>query len=299
MSDTLFYSILTFVLALPLGAAADSTSEEPHVVFSDQMIADSGITLETAGPATLRIVITLPGRLAPNEDKVAHMAPRFPGVVREVRKRLGDIVKQGETLALIESNQTLQPYQLQSLISGTVTERHATLGEFAGETTELFTVADYSELFADFNVFESDVSKITIGQKVSFKVRDSGAVIDSTISFISPIVDIETQSRFARAVVSNPELRLQPGEFVSGDIVTGERPVPLAVRQTAIQNIEGKSYVFVRQDRKLVAKTVVLGESDGQFTAVLEGLKPEEHYASGNTFLLKAELGKGEAEHED
>lgn len=63
--------------------------------------------LETAvcGPGTIVSMLDLPGEIAFNADMVSHVVPRVPGVVLEARKNLGDSVRKGEVLAVIDSRE--------------------------------------------------------------------------------------------------------------------------------------------------------------------------------------------------
>ena len=63
------------------------------------------IKLGTAGPGRLLITIELPGEIVMDADHLAHIVPLLPGVVREVRKKLGDTVRQGDVMAVIESRE--------------------------------------------------------------------------------------------------------------------------------------------------------------------------------------------------
>ncbi len=62
-----------------------------------------GLELATAGPGKLQIQVTLPGEIKLNEDRHAHIAPLAPGIAREVYKCLGDTVRAGEVMAILES----------------------------------------------------------------------------------------------------------------------------------------------------------------------------------------------------
>lgn len=113
----------------------------------------------------------------------------------------------------------------------------------------------------------------------------------------SPITEEKTQSRLARIRIrSDPHF--SPGAFVSGRIVTSKDEVPLVIESSAIQRIESKDTVFVREGETFEPRSVVLGRSDEMGTEILSGLSLGERYAAGNTFVLKADLGKSEAEHE-
>jgi len=80
--------------------------EESGVVSLDEKVMrEYGIETAAAGPGRLSIVLTLPGEVALNADRVAHIVPRTPGIVREVYKNVGDYVKTGEILAVIDSRE--------------------------------------------------------------------------------------------------------------------------------------------------------------------------------------------------
>lgn len=284
------------------GKAADEhghEEEEGKIELPAEAMTQLGLKVLAAGPAKLNTSLSLPGRLVPHEDRVSHVIPRFPGVVREVRKRLGDAVAKGETVAVVENNQSLQPYEVKSQTPGIVVRRHATLGESVSDASTLFDVADYSELFADFFVFPKDFNRVRLGQRVLVRFPDQETAVESSISFLSPVTDPETQSRFVRAVLPNPAAAYQPGMFVTGDAVVEEAAVAVAVAATALRTSGGKAVVFVEgEPGHFEARPVLTGRRDKDSVEVLKGLRAGERYAAGNTFILQAELEKGEAEHE-
>ena len=71
----------------------------------------------------------------------------------------------------------------------------------------------------------------------------------------------------------------------------------MLVPQSAIQTVEGRPTVFVRTDHGFKAVPVTLGNPSGDNVVVTSGLTGNEQIAGPNSFTLKAELGKGEAEH--
>lgn len=77
--------------------------EEGRVRMDDAAAKNAGIETKTAGPAKIRSVIQLPGEIQFNRDRVAHIVPRLSGVVVKSIANLGDAVKKGDLLAVIES----------------------------------------------------------------------------------------------------------------------------------------------------------------------------------------------------
>ncbi|EYF07450.1 efflux RND transporter periplasmic adaptor subunit [Chondromyces apiculatus] len=78
---------------------------EGRVVLKPAMVANAGVEVVAAGPGRVAVTVTLPGEVALNADRVAHVTPRVAGVVREVKRNLGDVVKKGEVLAVLDSRE--------------------------------------------------------------------------------------------------------------------------------------------------------------------------------------------------
>ena len=85
---------------------------------------------------------TLPGEVQVNQDRRARIVPRYPGLVIEVRKTIGDRVEKGDVLAVLEGNESLAPYDLKSLIAGTIIEKHISLGESLKDGEVVSTIED-------------------------------------------------------------------------------------------------------------------------------------------------------------
>lgn len=271
---------------------------EENVTMSDAKIAAAGIGLETAGPSVLRDTLRLNGVLQANQETLVQITPRFPGIVRDVRKRIGDRVEKDETLATVESNQSLRVYDVRTPLAGTVIERGATLGEYVSDQKPTFVVADLSTIWADFSVYRRDIKKVRIGDTVLIDLEDGGEPVAGKISYLSPVGSSDTQSALARAVVNNPDGRLRPGLFVTGRLLLSEKPVPLAIKLGAVQTFENRNVVFVRDGEKFEPRDVELGERDADQAEVVFGLAEGDVYAAKNSFVIKAELGKSTAAHE-
>ncbi|TBN53993.1 HlyD family efflux transporter periplasmic adaptor subunit [Hansschlegelia quercus] len=279
------------------GGGHDEELPEGVVELGDAKVKVSGITLGEAKPATLREELQLNGIVQANQEATVQVTPRFPGIVRTLAKRLGDEVKKGELLAVVESNQSLTPYDLRAPISGVITERQASLGEYVSEQKPAFVVTDLSTLWADFSVYRRDLAKVQVGETVRIDPEDGGAPIEAKISYLSPIGAADTQSALARAVIQN-DGRFRPGLFAVGMVSTAEQDVPLAVSIDAIQSLEGRDVIFVREGDRFAARDVALGRRDASNVEIVSGLKAGEAYAARNSFVVKAELAKGSASHE-
>lgn len=279
-------------------AAEEGAAPGNSIELDDEKTEAADIGTAKSGHATLNLTRTLFGQFRANEENIAHITPRFPGVVQKVGKRLGDDVEKGETLVVIESNESLENYDVKSLISGTIIFRDTNLGEAVTEGQRLMTVADLSTLWVDLNAYPEDYHILKIGQSVSINATALDKPIEAKIDYISPFGTEGTQTMLARVTLPNEDSHLRPGLFAEGTVRIGQEDVAVAVENSSLQTWEGNDVVFVREDDGFKAAPVKIGRTDGNFTEILSGIKAGVEYATTNSFLLKAELGKSMAEEE-
>ena len=276
----------------------DHTSHEAHheeniVMLPEDEWEEFGIKDARAESGELKIYVTLPGQVEVNQDHLAHIVPRFPGVVKEVRKSLGDQVKKDEVLAIIEGNESLAPYELKSLIEGTVIDKHITLGEALSDEDVAFVVADLSSVWVTLNVYQKHLPLVEEGQQALISTGHGVPDTEGIISYIAPVVEENTRTGLARVVLSNPQGLWRPGLFVTAKILVDEIDVPLLVPRSALQSIENQTCVFVLTDKGFEPQPVTLGRKNETHVEVTAGLNPGQRYVKEGGFTLKAELSKG------
>ncbi|HTJ64184.1 MAG TPA: efflux RND transporter periplasmic adaptor subunit [Alphaproteobacteria bacterium] len=277
---------------------AAEPGDATHVEMANETVARAGIAIAVAGPATLRDRLTLNGRIGANEDQLVHLQPRFAGIVRSIDKRLGDKVAKGDLVATIESNQSLSTYQVRAPLAGTIIEKDVALGQNIGDQVTMFVVANLADVWVDFSVYRQDFLRVHVGQPVTITLGGGLGSAQSTISYLSPIGANDTQTMLARAVVGNAGGTLRPGLFVTGEVALDEVQVPLTVETKALQTIDGNPAIFVREGNRFELRKITTGRSDRERTEILSGLKAGESYATANSFVIKAELGKSSVEEE-
>lgn len=268
-----------------------------HIALTAEQIRAAAISVSQAGPAVIRETLPVYGLIAPDAERVRDVGARFPGVIRSVGAAVGDSVRAGATLATVESNESLQSYAVVAPLAGVVTARQANPGEQTGDKS-LFTVADLSKVWVEPALFPRDSAKVRVGQSVRVRSADAGLSGDGRIVYVAPFGSSSNQTLAARVSLDNGQRRWVPGLYVSADVTLGETPAPLAVRNEALQNLAGRTVVFVQDDGGFEPRAVRTGRTDGEWSEVLGGLAPGERYATQNSYILKAELGKGEASHE-
>lgn len=274
--------------------------EKPHAApvmaaISPGEAQAAGIAVAIAGPGDIKQTIALFGTVKSNAEKEQNFRARYPGTVRAVQKSIGDAVVRGATLLTIESSSSLQPYSISSSINGTVLDRNANVGDTVGGETILMRVADLSTVWVEFAVFARDLGNIREGMPVRVTATDGRFLAQVRLDYVAPALHAENQSVVARATVDNARMTWVPGQFVSGDVVVSEFQAPVTIQPSALQTLKGKPVVFVQDARGFKPRPVRLGRRSETAVEITGGLSAGERYATTNSYLVKAELLKGEA----
>lgn len=270
--------------------------DEGHAQVEVDRLAAFGVTLATADPGAVDSGVELPGEVRANADRVAHLAPRYAGVLREVRARLGETVRAGATLAMVESA-TLAPFPLVAPFDGVVIDRNAVLGEAVSPERPILVIADLREVWVDIAVYQKDLPLVRVGQEVTLSAGYGIADARGRVSYLSPVLEHATRTATARVVLPNPDGRWRPGLFVSA-VVEDPAPAAVTVPRAALQRHDGETVVFAVAGSHFVPRPVTVGRLGRTRAEILAGLRPGERVADANSFLIKAELEKGAGGHD-
>ncbi len=260
--------------------------------ISDDMATAVNIVTDRADSQRLRQHQVVYGKLSADPNSISHVNARFPGILTSVKFSLGDSVKAGDVLAVVESNESLNTYAIKAPIDGVIIQRSANVGEVAQQQT-LFSIADFGSLWADFRLYPSQQVAVATGQNVVILAADTE--INGVIAHIIP--SLTQPYQLARVKLDNRDGKLSPGQLIEGAVITGEFNVELAVKKSAIQILDNQSGVFVKNNTEYVFTPLQLGRSDMDYVEVIAGLKPGQWYVTTNSYLLKADIEKSEAEH--
>ena len=240
-----------------------------------------------------------PSRSTAGSDRIpnapARIRARFDGAVRAVHAELGSVVSKGATLLRIESNESLNAYNISAPIGGIVTQRDANPGEQTSGRL-LMTVTDNSSVWADLSVFPSDRNRVQVGNLVSVAPADGGPPVSGTISALE-VVARPDQSIVARAVLDNPSGRLVAGTFATAQITVATHTVPLAVKRQALQQFRDFTVVFAKVGEWYEVRMPELGRRSKEWVEVLGGLDPGTQYVVANSYIVKADIEKSGAAH--
>ncbi len=299
--DTVIYEPHSFVVTIEARVGGKShqweyDNFEGRTQIEPQIAEAFGLETAIAGPAVLAATVQVYGRIEPNSERVGAVSARFEGAIQSVHASLGEVVKKGQPLVTIESNESLKPYTIKAPLGGVITERDANPGEQTNGR-RLFTIMDTTTVWADLAVFPADRQRVRVGAPVSIEPTAGEPPVNGTISRIN-IIAGANQAVTARVVLDNPEGVFLPGMYVSARITVAEYPVPLAVKRTGLQAFRDFTVVYAQIDDVYEVRMLELGRQDGESVEVLGGLDADTRYVTTNSYLVKADIEKSGASHD-
>jgi cobalt-zinc-cadmium efflux system membrane fusion protein len=356
------------------GNGNEANEKTPTNIIQLKSMEEANLEIEEVSLRSLKSILQAPGEVQFNENKLAHVGSRVPGRIVDVIANLGDQVKEGDSLGVIDSTElgtaqseylkakanlqaqeksyarakkllegkaiSLGEYQkreaeymtmraefkaaedklhllglseeevkhigsehvinskvaVRAPFSGTVIERHATLGEVIEPATKLFTIADLSTLWVIADVPEKDIPHVKIGLPVEIKVSPyPNDVFEGNLTYVGDQVDPSTRTVKARAEIDNSLGKLKPEMFATIFITTEVVSDVLAIPVEAVQTDGNKQIVFLDMGNGGFEKReVTLGRQFDSFYQVTAGVKTGEKIVTKGSFLLKSEAQKGE-----
>jgi len=254
------------------------------------------IATEVAGPAVIEEIVPAYGKIVANTEQQVFVRARFEGQISSVFHSLGDVVRAGDRLAAVDSNQSLTSYTITAPSGGLIIAKQASVGEqTAGR--ELFTILDTSSVWIDLAVFPADISRIAVGSPVRVSVPTSDEAISGSVAMFLPTATAN-QSVTARVVLANRDGLLIPGMWVNAEFQVDEYEVPLAVKRIGLQSFRDFTVVYAQIGNEYEVRMLELGRQDDTWIEVLGGLQLGTQYVTENSYILKADVEKSGASHD-
>lgn len=220
-----------------------------------------------------------------------------PGLFTAAKEKLKNWkLTENQIEQILQSGMPTGTFPIKADVSGIVMEKNVNLGDYISRGTPLYEIVDLSRVWVLFDVYESDISFVRVGNQVNFSVSSlPGEAFRGRINFIDPIIDPMTRVAKARVEISNPYGKLKPEMFASGQIMIpsgGRKSEQLLVPKTAVMWTGPRSVVYEKtEDERGIAfemREVELGAQVGDHYIVKGGLEPGAEIAVHGTFSIDA-----------
>ena len=165
-------------------------------------------------------------------------------------------------------------------ITGFITMVNVNIGQFVNATDVLFKIVNLEHMHAELQVYERDINKIAVGQRVTFRLANDSSSYQAFVSLVGKEISPERTVQ-VHCELNTRDRSLLPGMFVTAVIETASKETDV-VPTTAVSSFEGKDYIFVSSgDNQFKAIRVVTENSVGNFTEV----RLQEKVVSGTTIV--------------
>jgi multidrug efflux system membrane fusion protein len=176
--------------------------------------------------------------------------------------------------------------------------RHVEVGQYLTAGTQIVTLTDLSQLYANFTVTEKDSAALKVGQTVRIAVDAyPGRTFEGKINAIEPQIATDTRNIRVQATLDNPDHILKPGMFATTTVVLPDKPAVVTVPETAVDyTLYGDSVFLITEKKADDGKTsltavrtfVRTGSRIGGRAAILEGLKPGDRVVAVGQLKLQS-----------
>lgn len=196
--------------------------------------------------------------------------------------------------SIITSKEVIESFNIYAGFSGVVLNKKVSVGDYLKEGDVLFDIQNLNQLWAIFDVYESDLGGIKTGSKISFNTPAiPNKIFTSSIVFIDPVINPATRTATIRTTINNQNQVLKPEMFLEGTINnTSSNNVSILVPKSAVLWTGERSVVYVKlpdlPTPSFEFREVTLGESNRTSYTILDGLNNGDEVVTNGAFVIDA-----------
>lgn len=196
--------------------------------------------------------------------------------------------------SIITSKEVIESFNIYAGFSGVVLNKKISVGDYLKEGDVLFDIQNLNQLWAVFDVYETDLRSVKVGSKISFNTSAiPNKIFTSSITFIDPVINPSTRTATVRTTINNQNQLLKPEMFLEGTInTTSSNNVSVLVPKSAVLWTGERSVVYVKSPDLLTPsfefREVTLGESNGTSYTILDGLTNGDEVVTNGAFVIDA-----------
>ena len=199
-------------------------------------------------------------------------------------------------IAAIEKSGVVNPLvEIKATSSGIVTSKKVNQGDYIGQGSVLFSVANLSRVWAMFEAYETDLPFLKVGEKLEFTLQAMpGKSFSGTISFVDPLLDPTTRTSKVRVETANPGMQLKPGMYANAIVTAALKQFnnEIVIPKSAVLWTGKRSIVYVKQPNvespAFLLREVDLGPSLGDSYVVTGGINDGDEIVTNGAFTIDA-----------
>ncbi|MCX5708642.1 MAG: efflux RND transporter periplasmic adaptor subunit [Candidatus Omnitrophica bacterium] len=265
---------LRIITALVFLLAAFGCQKKEIIAIKDSASEAIPVKVVTVKSGTMQEFIDYVANVKAQEE--TQVFPKVTGKIVEKVKQEGDPVVKGETIALVDRDETGLKFAqaaVESPLSGVVARVLVDIGANVSPQTPVALVVDMEKVKVFLDVPEKYLPSISVGMSATVGVEAyPDETFTGTIVRISPIVDIATRTCPVEIAIDNKEHKLRSGMYAKVKVVTREYKDAIVLLKEAVLGREPQQYVYVIKDQKAKLREVKTGVRQGPYLQIVEGL---------------------------
>lgn len=218
-----------------------------------------------------------------------------PGLLEAAKNKLRYWkISNKEIDAILKQKRIREYIDIRSDYSGVVHRKLVSVGDHLSQGQALFELQNLRNLWAVFDVYESQLNSVKIGDEITFTTPALiGQEFTSKVAFIDPIVNSNSRTTGVRMEINNSKNQLKPDMFINGTLLgkQSESEV-LTIPKTAVLWTGERSVVYVKvPDASIPSfefREVTLGRSTGNNYEILEGIESGDEVVTNGAFVIDA-----------
>jgi RND family efflux transporter MFP subunit len=230
-------------------------------------------------------------------SEYAEIALPTRALLESTRRRLQLWSVTDEQIAAIEaSGEPQTELMIHAPVSGVVIHKNAYEGLHVDPATELYTIADLSEVWVIADVYESELPYVRAGQRGTVSLsHQPGSSFRGVVDYVYPYLADDTRTVSVRLVLPNPDAMLKPGMFANVELQANLGRSVVIPEDAVIDTGERQVVFLILDEGHFLPREVVTGmRFDGKLQ-VLSGLSEGDVVAAGAAFLIDSESKLGSA----
>lgn len=196
--------------------------------------------------------------------------------------------------SILESESIIETFSIYAQFSGIVKSKKVSVGDYLKEGEVLFNLQNLSKVWAVFDVYETDIANVKIGDPIEFTTTSyPDEKFTAKVNFIDPLINPSTRTISVRANIQNNNSKLKPDMFINGWIKSSSnKNSTLLVPKSAVLWTGKRSVVYLKLPNQAVPsfeyRNIEIGEVIGDSYKVISGLETGDEVVTNGAFVIDA-----------
>ncbi|MGS0748522.1 efflux RND transporter periplasmic adaptor subunit [Halpernia sp. GG3] len=198
-------------------------------------------------------------------------------------------MSEAQVKILANSKQTSTQTMFYSTDAGYITTINVNEGGFVMEGQPVLQLANLSTLWAEAQVYTTQMSSISLNQNVTVQIPDLNETVNGTIDFINPEIDPNSRINLVRVTIPNIKNQLHPGMSAYITVSNKARKAFMLPQEAVLRDSKGATVWVKIKDGVYEIRMVKIGVAQNNVIEIISGLTAADVVVTSGAYLLNSE----------